>query len=231
MGDSKSNEALLQIIRSGATTDEIIQYVNDNPPRAKRTRRNMLDIVSLIDQPLVRVPAQPWTDVVQDDEAVSHLVSAYFAWNHSTYPILDRDTFTREMKSKNLSSQFCSEFLVNAILCIGCTYTDHPVAFAEHSDNSTRGLHFFKEAMRLWECSEGEVTLTNLQGLVAMLCCTFALGKDRIGLLYTPQLIALRRDLIMKVRKNRKLGSRDYANQDFKRAYALAVWGSFNIEV
>lgn len=60
---------------------------------------------------------------------------------------------------------------------------------------------------------------------------TFALGKDRIGLLYTPQLTALRRQFTMKVRKKQKVGSRDYVNQEFKRAYALAVWGSFNIEV
>lgn len=120
MGDSKSNEALLQIIRSGATIDEIMQYVTDNPSRAKRTKRNVLDIVYLTDQPLVSVPAQPWTNVVQDDEAVSHLVSAYFAWSHPTYPILDRDIFVREMKLSNVSSQFCSQFLVNAILCIGC---------------------------------------------------------------------------------------------------------------
>lgn len=48
-------------------------------------------------------------------------------------------------------------------------YTDHPAAFAESGDMSSRGVHFLSEATRLWQSDEGNVSLTNLQGLTTLI--------------------------------------------------------------
>lgn len=122
-GDPKSSEELLDIIRGGASAVEIAQHAGELARRGeksnKRTRLVMV-IISLVDQPLVRVPAQPWTQVIEDDDAVSHLLSAYLAWQHSTYPVFDPDIVVREMNTKQLSSRYCSKFLVSSLLTLGC---------------------------------------------------------------------------------------------------------------
>lgn len=88
-------------------------------------RRKVMDIHFLCDEAPCKVPAKPWTSVTQDDDLVSHLVSLYFTWDYPFYSFLDRDVFLRHMAAANLGSQFCSPFLVNAVLanaCVCCSF-------------------------------------------------------------------------------------------------------------
>lgn len=119
---------MIQLIRNEAPLNDIIQRAemlasqhdqNRNKLRA-RTRRTALDIAALTDQPPIRVPAKPWTNVTDDDHAVSHLISIYFTWQHYGYPSVDQDTFVSAMFAKDLSSPFCSPFLVNSMLAVAC---------------------------------------------------------------------------------------------------------------
>jgi len=119
----------MQLIRSEASVTEIIQLAKSTLAAVdfrngqhdeSRTRRAVMSIAALTDEPPIRVPAKPWTNVTDDDHFVSHLVSVFFIWHHSMYPSLDQDLFVREMNSKNLNSQFCSPLLVSAILTAAC---------------------------------------------------------------------------------------------------------------
>lgn len=122
--NARFNEELLEIIRSGATTAEIAQYASDlarrNENSVKRTRQNVMNISTLVDEPLVRVPAQSWTTITQDDDVVSHLISVYLTWHHSTYPAFDPEILVREARSNDLTSRYCSKFLINAVLALAC---------------------------------------------------------------------------------------------------------------
>ena len=42
-------------------------------------------------------------------------------------------------------------------------FTDHPSAFEDPQDPSTRATHFMKEAIKLWTIEEGTPSLTSLQ--------------------------------------------------------------------
>lgn len=83
-------------------------------------RSKVMDIHYLCDEAPVRVPAQPWTSVTDDADLVSHLVSLYFTWNYPFQGPLDREVFVRHMKSGDLRSEFCSPYLVNALLSNAC---------------------------------------------------------------------------------------------------------------
>lgn len=67
-----------------------------------------------------RVPAEPWTTVTGDADLVSHLVSLYFTWDYPFHAFLDRDVFLNHMRKGNTMSEFCSPFLVNALLTNAC---------------------------------------------------------------------------------------------------------------
>ena len=79
-----------------------------------------MDIHYLCDEAPMQVPASPWTIVTNDADLVSHLVSLYFTWDYPFHGILDREVFLRHMQSGDLRSEFCSPFLVNALLSNAC---------------------------------------------------------------------------------------------------------------
>lgn len=125
--DDEYIRELVQLARSDRPIEEIVDlaksHLRQNELRSKsraRLRQAMLSIASLTDEPPIRVPSSPWTEVINDDAAVSHLVSVYFAWQHCAYPSVDQDLFVREMNSKDLTSRFCSPFLVNTLLLVAC---------------------------------------------------------------------------------------------------------------
>ena len=90
---------------------------DDSPPP---DRRRMLDIRRLVDEPPFQVPARPWTVITKDDTLVSHLVSLWLTWSHPFWNSLDRKLFIRDMQAGRLECEFCSPFLVNAILAEAC---------------------------------------------------------------------------------------------------------------
>lgn len=85
-----------------------------------RARPRVMDIQYLCNIAPVRVPARPWTTVTDSDDLVSHLVSLYLTWGYPFYAFFCRDTFIKHMKLGHLNSDFCSPFLVNALLANAC---------------------------------------------------------------------------------------------------------------
>jgi hypothetical protein len=123
--DSTAVRGLLRSIRNGASTDEIIELAKaiiaqDELRAQSRVREAVLSIASLTVDPPLHVPAAPWTNVIPDDETVSHLISVYFTWQHCGYPSVDQTLFVQAMQAKDLTSPFCSPFLVNSMLAVAC---------------------------------------------------------------------------------------------------------------
>lgn len=83
-------------------------------------RRKVMDIHYLCDEAPLKVPAHPWTSVTEDSDLVSHLVSLYFAWDYPFHAFLDEEVFLEHMARGDLKSEFCTPYLVNAMLSNAC---------------------------------------------------------------------------------------------------------------
>lgn len=141
------SEELIKIIRRKAPADELRSYIDEtlsalgsDPSTDRETvarledtrslmsvesespafRSKVMDINYLCDEALFKVPGHPWTAVTDDSELVSHLISLYFTWDYPFLRFLDRDVFLRQMQSGDLSSEFCTPYLVNAMLSNAC---------------------------------------------------------------------------------------------------------------
>ena len=234
--DEGAIEQLIKLIRSEASIDEIVQYAREamkdhGSESLERARSAVMSIANITDEPPIRVPAKPWTTVSSDDDFVSHLISMYFTWHHESYPAVHRDTFVQAMRKKDPASQFCSPFLVNCLLLTACLYSDHPMVFAYHYDNASRGQHFADEVARLWAQEQGRATLTNLQGLVALSMGLGVLRQDRLALMYARQMPPVCIELGRKVKRSIKSGRSEYASDEFKKSLQLARWSAFQMEV
>lgn len=108
-----------QIVGGLNDTRSEMDMENDLPP----ARPRVMDIRYLCSLAPVRVPARPWTTVTDSDDLVSHLVSLYLTWGYPFYAFFCRETFVKHMRMGHLNSDFCSPFLVNALLanaCVSC---------------------------------------------------------------------------------------------------------------
>jgi hypothetical protein len=132
---------LVNMIRSHASLQEIREYITDHlklgtiedtseVKEFRRQIRHLLDSEGpafesrkaqrVAHSRSFNVPAKPWTTVQCNSSLVSELVSLWFTWNHSMFPCIDRSLFVRDMRAGNVDCQYCSPFLVNAILADAC---------------------------------------------------------------------------------------------------------------
>ncbi|KAL4894869.1 hypothetical protein BDV59DRAFT_175146 [Aspergillus ambiguus] len=247
-GNSRTGP-LINLIRSNASLAEIRYYLDHKLPRSEleqtpelaevcheiqhvqqaesRSIRRILDAKRLSDIPQYQVPARPWTNVVEDNDFVSHLVSLWFTWSHPFSNWLGRDRFVKDMQAGSLNARFCSPFLVNIILAEACTYSDYPEAYAVPDDVASKGAHFYDEAKRLLDKEEGRITLPTVQGLGILWACASMTGRDRQGWIYRSQLAYAVQEL---AQKHSFLASK--ADDDTLRTVRVihnTLWGLFNI--
>jgi hypothetical protein len=130
-----------------------------------------------------------WTNVTSDVELINHLLDAYFAWSHPWYLLFSEETFLHGMRSKE--SKYCTPLLMNAILALGCNYSDRPEARADPNDPSTVGVHFFAEAKRLLAEDDDRSSLTIIQALGVMSLYKAMNDHDSGGRKYVAQMMSM----------------------------------------
>jgi hypothetical protein len=99
-------------------------------------------------------PLTSWTTVTSDTEVIVHLINMYFTWHYPYFTTLSKSLFYRDFllgKPQGTPKRtiYCSSLLVNAMLALGCHFTNSPKGCADPNDPTTKGDAFFAEAKRL----------------------------------------------------------------------------------
>ncbi|KAN0107983.1 Fungal specific transcription factor domain containing protein [Hyaloscypha variabilis] len=116
--------------------------------------------------PISSVPSiSDWTAVTSDTEFAKDLLDVYFTWSHPFHLLFSEETFCHGIRTGKL--RYCTPLLVNAVLAIGCAYSDRLEARKVEADPATVGDHFFDEAKRLLDEEQG-ISLTTIQALGLM---------------------------------------------------------------
>ncbi|KAI1877189.1 uncharacterized protein JN550_001261 [Neoarthrinium moseri] len=147
-------------------------------------------------------PITSWTDVTKDTELVVHLLNMYFNWHYSYFATLSKNLFYRDFfRGKPIGpshkTTYCSSLLVNAMLALGCHFTDVDGAYGTAGDSWTKGDHFFAEAKRLIvENDEYEKPrLTTVQALALMSVREAGCGREAKGWVYSGMSFRMAQDL------------------------------------
>ncbi|OJJ66555.1 hypothetical protein ASPBRDRAFT_137881 [Aspergillus brasiliensis CBS 101740] len=247
---------LLEFIRKDATAEEIRTYIDDTLSRIEGCskvsdaagrqlqqvrgvidvegagpsfRPKVMDIHYLCNEVPHRVPAEPWTTVTGDADLVSHLVSLYFTWDYPFHAFLDRDVFLKHMRRGNIKSEFCSPFLVNALLTNACHFSDYSEAYVEPGDIMTKGADFLAEAERLREEEPMKLSLANLQGTLLLHERYAISGEDDLGYRMLHQAIWTGESLGL-------IGPRKFSlnpgqiSDDMDISIKRTAWGLFHID-
>ncbi|KAL7921677.1 fungal-specific transcription factor domain-containing protein [Trichoderma austrokoningii] len=136
-------------------------------------------------------PVTSWTRVTTDPRLIMHLMNMYFNYHYPYFTTLSRKLFWRDfMRGKAgilPGTAYCSSLLVNAMLALGCHFTDIPGAFGIPGDSRTKGDHFFAEAKRLiTENDEYEKPrLVTVQALALMSVREAGCAREAKGWVYS----------------------------------------------
>lgn len=125
---------LVNLIRSHITKDDLRTHITDvfasasgssmspegSSPAITHHRRRRFGRIQDLVNPIITVPAKPWTTVTDDDGLVSHLISLWFTWAHQWWQWVDRASFLEAMRAGSLDSLICTPYLVNMVLADAC---------------------------------------------------------------------------------------------------------------
>ncbi|GLA97348.1 hypothetical protein AtubIFM57143_004838 [Aspergillus tubingensis] len=205
--------------------------VESEPPRF---RPQIMDIRYLCSNAPYRVPAKPWTSVTDDDDLVSHLVSLYLIWDYPFFAFFDSATFIKHMAMGNTESDFCSPFLVNALLANACYYSQYTEAYTVPGDVRTKGADFLAEAERHLQSHQfekgGDIRLASLQAHLLLYERYSLSGHDDWGYTMLHRAIEMGESLGILNKKTDLRLSVSQMSEDMIVSIKRTAWGLFQVD-
>lgn len=168
-----------------------------------------------------KLPRTTWTTVTNDINLVRHLLALYFCWEYPTFASLSKEHFLKDFNSGR--HRYCSPILANALLALGCRFSEQPRTRANPNDPHTSGDHFFKEALRLLSRETNHHNLTTIQALGIMSIREASCGRDSESWYYAGQSIRL----TIEMGLHRLAGDGD---PDELAVQAATFWGAFALD-
>lgn len=181
-----------------------------------------------------RYRRQSWTTVTDDKKVVEHLLALYFCWEYPTFASLSKKHFMDDFRQG--IPRYCSPLLVNALLALGCRFSDQPIARADPNDSRTTGDHFFAEAMKLFETEGNHRVLTTIQALGIMSIREASCGRVEEGIYLSGQSIRLAMEMGLHLEAEDDDDNDDgddhrHSSEDADNAVRQATfWGAFSLD-
>ncbi|KAL1851405.1 hypothetical protein VTK73DRAFT_9422 [Phialemonium thermophilum] len=186
---TSTSKHITEKIREAATLDEAVSLIADasvllpyGPDPASISpnplRLRFPDLVQAVAQPWPlrcngisvissELPMSRWTSVVKDDRLLTHLLTLFWTWDQVVIRILNQVAFLEELYSNPDSDvQYCSRFLVNAILAVATLHLGEKDIHDSSIDARSLGRRFAGQAYRQFQTTErARPSLTVMQGL------------------------------------------------------------------
>jgi hypothetical protein len=174
-------------------------------------------------QPLL--PSSIWTKVTGNDGLVDHLMTLYFCWEYPIFASLLKEQFLADFRTGEV--RYCSSVLVNAMLALGCRFSNLPEAFEDPQHPETSGNHFFAEAKRLL-AQENYNSITTIQSLGLMSIREASCGRDSESYYYSGQAIRLAVELGLHFGVTEE--DRASSNVTEQEVRGATFWGAFSLD-
>jgi hypothetical protein len=169
-----------------------------------------------------------WTTLTSDNGFVNHIMALYFCWEYPTFASLSKEHFLDAFRGG--SERYCSSLLVNAILAVGCRFSNHPHARTDSQNINTAGDHFFAEALRLLEAEKDRHRLTTVQALGLMSIREASCGRSSDSLYFAGQSIRLAIEMGLHREQVRPEGDMEVQDNSELAVQAATFWGAFSLD-
>ncbi|KAH7028886.1 uncharacterized protein B0I36DRAFT_363500 [Microdochium trichocladiopsis] len=178
---------------------------------------------NLCDDRLQNLDISYWTTVPLPSNVAARIISTYLQTNHPIWGLFHADLFVRDLVEKRL--EFCSSFLVNALLCYACQ------AYGV-TDPSLPALSipFAQATEALWRAERSTNSVMNIAAILMFsLCChTTNCGVSVAELMVDGRRMAEHLHLFGAPNNTTAVhNSFDALNDEWKRATAHIAWGAY----
>lgn len=143
--------------------------------RAEAGSREFL-LAQQVSQGVTNIAPGSWTDITDDVDLVHHLLALFFCWEYPTFVSLSREHFISDFR--NGINRYCSPILVNAILALGCRFSNHAFGRSMPEDPLSAGDLFFHETNRLIKSEPNLHSLPIIQALGLMSLREISCGRQ-----------------------------------------------------
>ncbi|KAK8071908.1 hypothetical protein PG996_005256 [Apiospora saccharicola] len=165
-----------------------------------------------------------WTNAKVNNEFGGRCISLYLTTDHPLFGFFDAHLFIGDLVDQQ--EKFCSRFLVNALLHLGCMYC----TFDESADQL--GHFFLEEAERLWEIEKEDDTLLTMAGAAMLSRAHMGQGQYHSGHIYTQEVTRIGVSLgLFGPDSLAAPTSNDDSTSANHLARCYAAWGGFNWNV
>jgi hypothetical protein len=168
---------------------------------------------------------QSWTSITTDGAFVEHLMALYFCWEYPTFASLSKEHFLDDFRRG--TPRHCSSLLVNALLALGCRFSNHASARTDPNDSNTAGDHFFAEAVRQLNAQNDRHILTTIQALGLMSIREASCGRSSEGLFLSGQSIRLA--IEMGLHNDSETGDSKEDEVEYE-VRSATFWGAFSLD-
>lgn len=179
-------------------------------------------------------PVTSWSEVTKDRNLVIHLMNMYWNWHYPYFTTISRKLFWRDfLKGKPRAlpkgTIYCSPLLVNAMLALGCHFTDVPGAFALPGDSRSKGDHFFAAAKKvIIDNDENEKPkLVTVQALALMSVREAGCGREAKGWVYSGMSFRMAQDIGLNLDAGAIASENGQISAEEIDARRITFWGCF----
>lgn len=116
-----------------------------------------------------------WTTITDDIDLVHHLLALFFCWEYPIFVSVSRKHFIQDFR--NGKTKYCSTILVNAMLALGCRFSNQSVGRGDAHDHFSAGDLFFQQATTLLDAELDHHSLTSIQALGLMSLREISCGR------------------------------------------------------
>ncbi|TQV98917.1 hypothetical protein V2A60_007385 [Cordyceps javanica] len=193
-----------------------------------------------VDVPGHDLPLSNWTSVSADDRHMNHLLNLFFTWDNVVERVIFRPMFEEDVRSAvqggrsdacddDANGSFCTRFLVNSLLALGCLYSMDPATYKSPEDPKTRGRLWADEAEHHLE-KRPRPSIPLMQGLYALFVYEGNLGNGTKSVQYFMRCM----DVYRSVNERRTDPSAKEVHESRRRrekeAESWCLWGLYCYE-
>ncbi|CAJ0550905.1 Ff.00g108350.m01.CDS01 [Fusarium sp. VM40] len=164
-----------------------------------------------------------WTGITIENDVAANAISHYLRSNHPIFGLFDPDLFIHHLIHRK--HQYCSSFLVNALLAHACQ------AYSAIDETvSALSQDFMRDASVLWRAERSSDSLVNVAAILmlSVSCHLERSSVDSNDLLNEGRAMAERMKLFGVQHTPDNAASFDSLDPDTKRAMAHTAWGAYS---
>lgn len=164
-----------------------------------------------------------WTKLPLGDTVIEHLLLLYFCWEYPIFSGISKRHFAQDFNTGD--DRYCSPLLVNAMLAVGCRFSDQVEARMDPNDGDTAGMHCYLEAERLLSICRGERSVTVVQAMSLLSTWNSSRGDYKKAQFYAGQAIRLAVEVGLHLD-----GDMDEVPDDVREVRNTTFWGAFMLD-